>query len=239
MTEESNKPDEPDETNAAEVSGPESDEPSAGVLPPSDELEAALLAATESVDSRAKGGQGSADKVMLEALSEELRSLTETHTATLTELEETKERQIRLQAEFENFRRRGLKERQEAHQYGHQNIVKDLLPVVDNLERAVAHAEESGGGDLQSLLQGVDLVLKELLGALAKYGVSLIEANGQEFDPTIHEAMAQVPDDSVPPNKVVQVLQTGYMLRNRMLRPARVVVSKTADAPGDATGGEK
>jgi molecular chaperone GrpE len=230
MTEEPKKPDAITELEN-DVEGLE---PSAGVLAPSDELEAALREATESMAARAKDEAGdfpagSPDKVMLELLSDELRALTETHTEKLSEFEELSERHTRLQAEFENFRRRGLKERQETLQFGHQNVVKDLLPVVDNLERAVAHSEESDGADLQSLLQGVDLVLKELLGVLAKHGVLVIETESQVFDPEVHEAMAQVADDSMAPNMVAQVLQRGYMLRNRMLRPARVIVSKAVD----------
>ena len=139
--------------------------------------------------------------------------------------EEASERLVRLQADFENFRRRTLKDREEAHNFGHQNLVKDLLPTVDNLDRAIEHARQSGGADLEGLLQGVDLVRRELFGVLAKYGVIEIEAQGKPFDPAMHEAMAQAPDASVPENTVVQVFQKGYALRNRLLRPAQVVVS--------------
>ena len=158
-----------------------------------------------------------------------LQALKAEYEALQAELEQSNDRYLRLQAEFENFRRRGLKERQEAHSYGHQNLVKDLLSTVDNLDRALEHAEQNSGGDLQALLQGVELVSKELLGALGKHGVSRIEAQDQPFDPAVHEAMAQVENGDVPPNTVIQVLQTGYMLRDRMLRPARVVVSKAPE----------
>ena len=145
------------------------------------------------------------------------------------DLRSTIDRLQRLQAEFENFRRRGLRERQEAFQYGHQNLVKDLLSAVDNLERAVEHSENSAGGDLQNLLQGVELVLRELLGALGMHGVRVIEAANEPFDPAVHEAMSQFTDPSVPTNTVVQVLQKGYQLRDRLLRPARVIVSRMPD----------
>lgn len=219
------------------------DEPSGGSLPPSDELEAALREATESVEARAAerdGGStsGSADKVLLEALSEELQSGKQQFEELSKERDDLQERLLRLQAEFENFRRRGLKERQEAHNYGHQNLVKDLLPTVDNLDRAIAHsaesAEGSGGEDLQALLQGIELVRREFLGVLGKYGVSKIEADKKPFDPAVHEAMTQVVDDSVPNGTVIQVLEEGYQLRDRMLRPSRVVVSKQSEsAPAD------
>jgi len=207
------------------------EEASEGSLAPSDELEAALQEASDAVPERsgatpAGGRGGSADKLMLEALSGELQTLKQEYEARVTELDELKDRHLRLQAEFENFRRRGLKERQEAHQYGHQNLVKDLLATVDNLERAIAHAEQSEGGDLQGLLQGVELVHRELMGALGKHGVQEIDTSEGRFDPSVHEAMAQVPEASVPVGHIVGVLQKGYQLRDRMLRPARVVVSQ-------------
>ncbi|MEE8581634.1 MAG: nucleotide exchange factor GrpE [Myxococcota bacterium] len=211
---------------------------SGGALTPSSELEEALEQASVSIEARheakkteTKGGEvPSADKMMLEALSNELQSLKAEYESKTSELDEHKDRFVRLQADFENVRRRGLKDRQEAFQYGHQNLVKDLLSSVDNLDRAIEHAEQSGGGDLQSLLRGVDLVRRELLGALGKHGVNVIETEGHAFDPEIHEAMAQTPDASVPVNTIMKVLQKGYRLRDRMLRPARVVVSRLPEA---------
>ena len=148
------------------------------------------------------------------------------------ELAEAKDRTLRVAADLENFRKRALKDREEAHHFGHQNLVKDLLPSVDNLERAVDHARKSGEESASGLLEGVELVLRELHGVLAKHGVTPIEALGQPFDPALHEAMAQVPDGSQPPGTVVEVFQRGYQLRARLLRPARVVVSKLPDEAG-------
>lgn len=218
---------------------PSGDEPSGGVLAASDELEAALRAATESVEAREaerKSGHGhaggaSTDKVLLEALSGELQALKKQFEGLTQERDELQDRHLRLQAEFENFRRRGLKERQEAHNFGHQNLVKDLLPTVDNLDRAIAHSTEgSVGGDLQALLQGIALVRQGLLDILGKHGVKRIEAANQLFDPSIHEALSQVVDDSLPSGSVVQVLEDGYQLRDRMLRPSRVIVSRQSEA---------
>ncbi len=155
------------------------------------------------------------------------------------ELEELTDRHTRLQADFENQRRRTLKERQEAHQYGHENLVKDLLATVDNLDRAIDHASNSSKSDdedFQGMLQGVELVRRELLAAFAKHGVSRLEALNEAFDPNFHEAMAQQESDEVPANTVVQVFQTGYKLRDRLLRPARVVVSKPG--AGEAVGAQ-
>ena len=218
----------------------EEDQASGGNLPPSDELEAALREATESVEARhpdrpaAPAASSAGDKMLLEVLSEELQLLKREYETLTKESDEQKDRHLRLQAEFENFRRRGLKEREEAHNFGHQNIVKDLLPTVDNLERAIAHTGTSAGGDLQGLLQGIELVRRELLGVLGKHGVERIDAESKAFDPALHEALGQVEDDSVPANTVLQVLETGYKLRNRMLRAARVMVSRKSEGAAGA-----
>lgn len=208
----------------AEAEGWESlAEESGGSLAPNPELEEALREASDAMDaaegrSRPKGPESA------EPYVEDLSA----------RLVETEDRLLRLQADFENFRRRALKERQEIVRYGHQNLVKDLLSTVDNLDRAIDHVNRSEGEeDLESLLKGVELVRKELLGALAKHGITEIPAAGAPFDPALHEAMAQSADDSVPVNTVVDVLQKGYRLRDRVIRPARVVV---AAASGDASG---
>ncbi|UCE85737.1 MAG: nucleotide exchange factor GrpE [Deltaproteobacteria bacterium] len=214
--------------SASEPPGSEArDEESDGrKLAPNEELERALREAEASIEARQAAPEPS-------EIDEATASLEK-------ELEETRDRLIRLQADFENFRKRTLRERAEAFRYGHQNVVKDLLPTVDNLERAVAHARESEGGDLEGFLQGVELVLRELLGALSKHGVTPIEADGQPFDPSIHEAMGQTPDDSVAPNTVVQVLEKGYRLLDRLLRPTRVLVSARSEAgPASDPGPEE
>lgn len=214
-------------------------------LEPSDEMAAALREAEESLEERRRKAEGgasadparSSDKMTIELLSQELRSLKEEFESRCKELEDAKERHVRLQAEFENFRRRTLKEKQESLQYGQQNLVKDLLSTVDNLERALGHVEHSGNADLQSILQGVELVHRELLAALAKHGVKVVDPAGEMFDPAYHEAMGQVPTTEVPPNGVVEVLQKGYLLQDRMLRPARVIVARAPEpGEGGATG---
>jgi molecular chaperone GrpE len=243
------KQQEPSEAELSAASGEErvegweglaGEEPTGGTLAPSDELEAALREASEAVTGRERGqtpvagGSGEAqaagaEEMLLEALSTELQTLKTEYEASQSELEKIREQHLRLQAEFENFRRRGLKEKQETQLYGHQNLVKELLPTVDNLDRAIEHAEQNESGDLQQLLQGVELVRRDLLGVLERFGVTGIEAEGAAFDPAIHEAMAQTPTAEVEPNTVVSVMETGYLLRDRMLRPARVVVSKAPE----------
>ena len=197
----------------------------AGSLAPSEELEQALREATEAIDARSAARESARTAAAAGSPSEELAQVR-------TELEELRDRWIRLNADFENFRRRTLKEREEAYQFGHQALAKDLLPAVDNLERAVDAARKSGVVDLESLLQGLELVQRDLGSVLAKHGMTEVEALGQPFDPSLHEALVQVPDETVPPNTVVQVFQKGYRLRDRLLRPAQVVVSKSGSANG-------
>jgi molecular chaperone GrpE len=211
---------------------PQVEEESGGTLPPNPELEDALREAVEAVEGHTDEFETGAPEGRAEQ-------------DPAAELERAQEQLIRLQADFENFRRRALAERHDIYQYGHENLVKDLLATVDNLDRAVGHARESGGGDLESLLQGVELVQRELVGILANHSVREVEALGKDFDPALHEALAQIPDGSVAPNTVTEVLQKGYQLRDRLLRPAGVVVAKAPDeaeapetAPEEGNGGE-
>lgn len=209
-----------------------------GSLAPNPELEAAMREAMESMpeSGRREKGEEKPDAEELVLANPIERAPHEEAHRLQVQLTEANDRLLRLQADFENFRRRAAREHQEALLYGPQNVVKDLLSVVDNLDRAIDHARQSEGGDLQGLLQGVELVQRELLGVLEKHHVSEIEALGKPFDPTFHEAMAQVSEDSVAPNTVIEVLQKGYQLRDRLLRPAQVVVTKGAEAGGGGQG---
>ena len=142
------------------------------------------------------------------------------------ELAELKDRHLRLAAEYDNFRRRSLKERQDLHNYANENVFKELLPIVDNLERAVTHARrEEQRPDSENLLQGIELTHRSLLQILTKHGVVEIEAQGQPFDPQVHEAVRRVPSGEHEPGTVVEVYQKGYKLKDRMLRPAMVAVA--------------
>jgi molecular chaperone GrpE len=184
------------------------------------ELEAALREASEAIDEdgHVKGSE------QLEA-SEEFSG--EEIERMAGQLVENRDKYVRLLADFDNFRRRAHKDRQDVIQFGHENLVKDLLSTVDNLDRAIEHAHQNDGGDLASLLQGVELVQREFYAVFAQHEVHVIDAEGSEFDPSLHEAMAQVQDDTAAPNTVIEVLQKGYQLRDRLLRPARVVVAKS------------
>ena len=194
------------------------EEGSVGSLTPSAELEEALREAEAAVEAH-HASRAAARASGPEALERESAALKE-------ENAKLEDRLVRLQADFDNHRKRTLREKQEALSYGHENVVKDMLPVVDNLERAIEHASASSGADFEGMLQGVELVRRELLGVLAKHGVGSIEAEGEVFDPNLHEALAQMEDEKVPAGRVSRVLQKGYRLRDRLLRPARVLVSK-------------
>ena len=136
------------------------------------------------------------------------------------------DRYVRQVAELDNFKKRSAREREESARYANETLVKDLLPVIDNLERAIAHA--SSGGNGKPLVEGVDMVLKGFLDTLAKHGVQPVAAVGLAFDPAQHEALAQVESAQHQPNTVIEQHHRGYLMRERLLRPALVTVSKTS-----------
>jgi molecular chaperone GrpE len=140
------------------------------------------------------------------------------------------DRFIRQAAELENFKKRASRDKEDAVRFAKEALVKELLPVVDNLERAILHAKDSDNGE--SLVEGVEMVLKGLFDALGKHGVVRISAIGQQFDPQLHEAMAQVERPGHESNTVVDEHQKGYLLNDRLLRPALVTVVKTLKSNG-------
>jgi molecular chaperone GrpE len=143
-------------------------------------------------------------------------------------LKDTHERLLRVAAEFENFKKRASKEREDAQKFGNERLLKDFLPVADNLERALDHAEEH---DLRQVIEGVKLVQKLLESALAKHGVVGFSALGQPFDPNVHEALMQQESDA-PPGTVVSEMSRGYKLNERLVRPAAVVVARAKTPAG-------
>lgn len=135
-----------------------------------------------------------------------------------------KDRWIRERADLENLKKRAARERQEAIRYGAEHLVRDLLPVVDDLERALAAAREAPGGE--QLAAGVALVLQSFTDVLARHGVERVAAAGERFDPTLHEAVSHVPHPEVPEGMVVEEHRGGYRLHDRLVRAAMVTVSK-------------
>jgi molecular chaperone GrpE len=142
---------------------------------------------------------------------------------------------LRERADLENFRRRAQREKEELSRFANENIIKEILPVVDNLERAVAHAQQKDG-EGEGLLQGVEMTLSMFGKALDKFGVTPFDSVGEAFDPSRHEAMGQVESAEHAPNTVVHEMQKGYLLSNRLLRPALVMLAKSpaAEAPTEA-----
>jgi molecular chaperone GrpE len=156
----------------------------------------------------------------------ELAKLREQSKIREQEAKDNYDRFVRQVAELENFRKRTTREKEEAIRYANESLIRDLLPVIDNLERAISHAK--GGGNGQPLVEGVALVLKGLSDVLNKHGVEQVAAAGRRFDPARHEAMAQVQSDVHEPNTVIEEHHKGYMLKDRLLRPALVTVAASA-----------
>jgi molecular chaperone GrpE len=154
------------------------------------------------------------------------------------ELAEQKDKLLRAHAEMENLRRRTAREIQDGRQYAITAFAREILAVADNLRRAIdavpAEQRTAAEGALSSLIGGVEVTERELLRVLEKHGVKVIEAAGQKFDPNLHQAMLEVPNTEVPNGTVVQVLQTGYQIGERVLRPALVAVSKGGPRPAAA-----
>ena len=148
---------------------------------------------------------------------EELKDLKE-------QLASEKDRVLRLSAEFENYKKRKQRESDDFKKFANETVFRQLLTVVDNLERAIFSTKENL--DEQGLLEGVKLTYKEILKFLETFNVKVIEAENQPFDPNFHQAVTQTETDEIPENTVTTVLQKGYLLHDRLIRPAMVVVSK-------------
>src|ERR1700722_18953173 len=160
------------------------------------------------------------------------------------ELADMKDRLLRTLAEMENLRKRTEREVTDARLYGVASFARDVLGVADNIRRALdavppeARAQANAG--MKALVDGVELTERELLKALEKNGVRQFTPHGEKFDPNVHQAMYEVPDPSVPAGSIVQVMQPGYMIGERVLRPALVAVAKGGPkpAPNSASGND-
>jgi molecular chaperone GrpE len=155
-----------------------------------------------------------------------------------------KDRLLRSLADMENLRRRTDREVADARTYGVSSLARDMVGVADNMRRALEAAGESGvivDGPAKALLEGVELTERELLKVLEKHGVKKFDPQGAKFDPNLHQAIFEVPDANVPAGAVAQVIQPGYMIGDRVLRPAMVGVSKGGPktAPPERSADEK
>lgn len=148
------------------------------------------------------------------------------------------DRLLRITAEFENYKKRMEREMNEFRKFANESLVKDILPTVDNLQRALETHQGNQENSTDGMREGVEMTLKALLGSLEKHGVAPIEALEKPFDPNFHHAVMQEESDKYPENTVSQELQKGYMIRDRLLRPSMVVVSKRPE-PEEKNGAKK
>jgi len=192
-----------------------------GVVEDSQETEADLKRDEEVEMSGSVEGEVVAEEVKVEA--EEITELEKTK----LELEETKDKLLRLAAEFENYKRRMERDRGLALKYAEESIIKELLPSVDNLERALEQGKETHNAE--DLLAGVELTHKGLVTALQKFEVTPMDCLGAPFDPNHHEALAMEETDEMDANSVLKEFQKGYTYKDRLIRPAKVVVAKRAE----------
>lgn len=150
-------------------------------------------------------------------------------------VKEGHDKYLRSVAELDNVRKRARKDNEEARIDAQSRVLREMLPVIDNLERAVAHAAQSGDG-ASGLLEGIRLVLRQFHQALERSNVHPVEAKGTPFDPNLHEAVSQMVTDEMPAGSVAEVMQTGYRIGDRLLRPALVVVAKAPPEPAEPAG---
>jgi molecular chaperone GrpE len=156
------------------------------------------------------------------------------------EIADLKDKLLRALADTENLRRRGQKDREDALKYSAANFARDMLSVGDNLRRAIESIPEEGdpdGASLVAFIEGVALTEKDLLSALERHGIKKIEPMGEKFDPQFHEAMFEIPTPDADNGTVMQVIETGYVIHDRLLRPAKVGIAKAI--PGETGPGDQ
>ncbi|MGH1571480.1 nucleotide exchange factor GrpE [Methylobacterium sp. P31] len=202
-------------------------------MPQDDQRQTTVEAGAGAAQDTAPAGQGA--EASVDPVAEALALLT-------AERDELKDRMLRTLAEMENLRRRTEREVADARAYAVTNFARDVLNVADNIRRALdsvpADAKATADGALKGLIDGIELTERDLAKTLERHGVKIVEPQGQKFDPNRHQAMFEVPNPEVPAGTVVQVVQAGYVIGERVLRPALVGVAKggpkAAANPADA-----
>ena len=144
-------------------------------------------------------------------------------------IEELEDKLLRTVAEMDNMRKRSDKERSEAYKIGASIFIKDMLPIIDNLQRALTSFVDDEGSDTKSFVDGTNAILRDFESLLDKTGVKTINPEGEKFDPNFHEAMFEIPSDEYEAGIILQVIEHGYVLENRLLRAAKVGVSTKKD----------
>lgn len=153
------------------------------------------------------------------------------------QLRQAEERVLRTAADAENFKKRLQREKEEQTRYANETLMRELLPVIDNLERALEHSQIAP--DQEGLLEGLKMTLKGFTDTLSRFGCTPLETIGKPFDPNFHEAVSQEESSEVAPNTVLRELQKGYMIKERLLRPAMVIVSRPASEAKRPSGEQK
>lgn len=183
-------------------------------------------------DAAAEEQEGCAEAASQEAVTATIspccEALTEQLNAAQAEALENRDHYLRARADLDNFRKRAQREKEDLLKFSNETILRELLPVIDNLERALQHAAADGE---KGLLQGVELTLGQFGKVLEKFNVVAIDPVGELFDSARHEAMGQIESCEQVPNTIVQVFQKGYLLNERLLRPAMVLIAKAPAVP--------
>lgn len=187
-----------------------------------------LDASAESVDQQAESGADIAEDTTAEAGEAEKDWKAEAESLA-QQLEELKDQAIRVKADAQNVRRRAEQDVEKAHKFALEKFAKELLPVIDSLEKAV-EAEVASGNEMNPLREGVEMTLSMFLTSVNKFNLEQVDPVGQPFDPSLHEAMSMVEVPNAEPNTVIAAMQKGYTLNGRLVRPAMVMVSKNSAA---------
>jgi len=184
------------------------------------QMEADVEAAVEAAEQHAEQEQSPEAEIAM--LYAELETAKQT-------IADQKDSVVRAAADVDNMRRRAAQDVEKAHKFALEKFANELLPVIDNLERAIEFSDKENE-TLKPLLEGIDMTVKSFNDAVAKFGVEIVSPQGEQFNPDFHQAMSIQPSNDVTPNTVLAVMQKGYTLNGRLLRPAMVMVSKAADA---------
>ena len=177
----------------------------------------------EEIDEQGQPTAASLDEVVNKAASVQNAELKEELARKEKESTDNYDKYLRAVADLDNYKKRAIREKADIIKYGNEDVIKDILPFVDSLDRALDHADSSG---VQAFKEGIKLIQEQLLSCLKKHGVEKIDSVGLDFDPNFHEAMMQVESEEHAENKIVNEVQKGYLLNGRLLRPSKVCICK-------------
>ena len=183
----------------------------------------------EHADKNGQPSEHNADKVAGEDHPQENVDLNKKLEEKEKEAATNYDKYLRAVAELDNYRKRAAREKTDIIKYGNEELIKDILPFIDSLDRALEHDT----GDVQAFKEGIALIKEQLLNCLKKHGVERIETAGMDFDPNFHEALMQMESDQHEDNKIVSEMEKGYLLNGRLLRPSRVCVCKKTNKEND------